>query len=148
MLAVSAAAGEPSPGLTGQSPAEGNPLRALAEDLGLSLFTGPLTRTLRVPLTPRETAPVGTVQPYAAVTPRGLGTGTDEGASPTGSQAPEVPDPAVDMGAGLRWQFSERVELFGEYRLLQLKPGPSGGGTGPRPGLEEPEIKGGFSVRF
>ena len=90
----------------------------------------------------------GRARPYAAVGPR---VHTDVEA-PSGLAVPmrETDQFAqgVGVGAGMSWHLSDRLELFGEYKLLDM------GGRGRqddalgRRDVETPGLKGGLSIRF
>ncbi len=126
-------------------------LAALAHELGLSLFGSASDATLRVPLAARGEMPVGKIQPYAAISPRLSPAEADAVVAgfPSRDLSPSTA-PSVDMGAGLSWHLTDRVDLFGQYRLLLLRPAPadSVGGRPAKRDAEEPALRGGFSVRF
>jgi opacity protein-like surface antigen len=56
---------------------------------------------------------------------------------------------SMDVGAGLAWRLSKRVELFGEYRFLRMNPDPSEAASGVlHRDVDGPFLKGGFSIRL
>jgi hypothetical protein len=124
-------------------------LDSVVKDLGISLLSKPETTMLKLPLALGNWSLFERLQPYASLGPR-VQTQVEE---PTGLSAPlrETDDFAkgVGVGAGLSWHLTDRLELFGEYQLLNM-----GGrdarseGTLGRRDLETPGVKGGFSIRF
>ncbi|HYB44251.1 MAG TPA: hypothetical protein VEL75_20925 [Candidatus Methylomirabilis sp.] len=121
-------------------------LDAMAKDLGLSLLDKSSENTLRLTLAPRDWS----LQPYAALQTRSLKAVTD----PAGLSAPDrdfTDDPLKGMGvgAGVRWQLSDHLDLYGQY--LFSTPGGSTTTNGPfvKPGIDSsPGLKGGFSIKF
>jgi hypothetical protein len=121
----------------------------VVKDLGLGLLSRPDSTALKMPLSPSNWSFLARVRPYAAVGPRVR----TELEAPTGLALPmrETDQFAqgVGVGAGMSWSLSDRLELFGEYQLLNM------GGPGGQPDnalgrrdVETPGLKGGFSIRF
>jgi hypothetical protein len=124
-------------------------LENIVKDLGIGILSGPDSTTLRLPLAARNWSFLGRVRPYAAVGPRAQ----TELSEPTGLALPmrETDQFAqgLDVGAGMSWSLGDRLELFGEYQLLNM------GRRGGRPDnalgrrdVETPGLQGGFSIRF
>jgi len=132
------------------APADKALLDAMVKDFGLSLSRAD-DSSLRVPLTPKEWSFSG-LRPYAALGARTLRPVTDGLiglALPTRDSTDDFSH-GLGVGAGLEWQLTERLGLFGEY-LFQKTPGTNGPTNIPtlRPGAESPAgLKGGFSFRF
>jgi hypothetical protein len=124
-------------------------LDSVVKDLGISLLSKPENTMLKLPLAPGNWSLFGRVQPYASLGPRAH-TQVEE---PTGLSAPlrETDDFAkgVGVGAGLSWHLTDRLELFGEYQLLNMGGrGVQSEGALGRRDLDTPGLKGGFSFRF
>jgi len=140
---TSASSGGPS------SPADKTVLDAMIQDPGLSLLHS--GDTMRVPLVPRDWSLNG-VRPYAAVGARTLRPVTDGlvGMAMPSRESMEDLHHGLGLGAGLQWQLSEHLDLFGEY-LFQTKPGTGVTSTSPvlRPDSEGAGgVRGGFSFHF
>jgi hypothetical protein len=125
----------------------GSPLDAL----DLSVVRDGSESTLRVPLAVREdNRPQRRLVPYLAV---GASFLTDSSIRDSGvpyEDASRAQRSGMDMGAGLAWKLSNRLELFGEYRFLRMNPDPAGaGGTGIlHRDTDGPFLKGGFTIRL
>ena len=119
------------------------------KDLGIGLLSAPDSTALKMPLAPGNWSLLGRVRPYAAVGPR-VHTELDE---PTGLALPmrETDQFAqgLGVGAGMSWHLSDRLELFGEYQLLNMgrRGGQPDNALGRRD-IETPGLKGGLSIRF
>ena len=124
---------------------------ALLKSLDLSLTRDESGGAVRVPLGAGARAGLAGWLPYVS-----LGARTPEaGREPARGDlaAPpalgEAAAPAVDVGLGVNWKLLQRMELFGEYRILHVSPTaerPDGAGPG-RP-ADGPALKGGFTIRF
>jgi hypothetical protein len=142
--------GEVDAGPASPAPVDRALLDTLVKDPGFSLSRAG-ENGLRVPLTPKEWSFNG-LRPYAALSPRVWKPVTD---GPGGLAAPsrESTDDlshGLGLGAGLQWQLSDRLGLFGEY-LFQTTPNAGVSSSSPtlRPDAEAPAgLKGGFSLRF
>jgi hypothetical protein len=131
-------------------PADKAVLDAMVKDFALSLSRAD-DSSLRVPLTPKEWSFSG-LRPYAALGTRTLRPVTDglNGLALPSRDSMDEFSHGFGVGAGLEWQLTERLGLFGEY-LFQKTPGTNGPSNIPtlRPGIESPAgLKGGFSFRF
>ena len=132
-------------------PADRALLDAMVKDIGLSLARSG-EYGLRVPLMPKEWSFNG-LRPYAALSPRVLKPVTDGlqlGLAMPTRESTEDLSHGLGLGAGLQWQLSDRLGLFGEY-LFQATPGAGVSSSTPtlRPDAESPAgLKGGFSLRF
>jgi hypothetical protein len=135
---------DPGPAaVTGASPFTG---------LDLSVERDGAERSLRVPLAPREDSRAlgRVVVPYLSV-----GSTTQVDSSLRDNTVPyenvaRGQRSGMDMGAGLAWKVSDRMELFGEYRFLRMNPDPAeavGGGVLNRD-VDGPYLKGGFTIKL
>jgi len=121
----------------------------VVKDLGFTLFAKPDEMSLKLPLAPQRWSLFGRLQPYASLGPRASVLAEEA----TGLTAPvremDALSKGVEVGAGLSWHLSDRLELFGEYQLLNMG-GHSGQTDIPlgRRELDNPGLKGGFSIRF
>ena len=124
-------------------------LDSAVKDLGLGLFARPDEMSLRLPLTRERWSFFGRVQPYASLGPRASVLAEEA----TGLTAPvremDTLSKGIEVGAGLSWHFSDRLELFGEYQLLNMF-GRGGQAEVPlgRRDVDNPALRGGFSIRF
>jgi hypothetical protein len=122
-----------------EPPAVPGQLDRLVKDLGLSLLHGPLGSLLAVSLgTARE------IRPYASI-----------GGSPGLGRLDDPLDPhrdlsrlgdSTELGAGLSWRLGDRLELFGEYRFLSIRPSLDDRGRSVRD--PDDQLQGGLSIRF
>jgi hypothetical protein len=124
-------------------------LDAVVRDLGISLLDKPENTLLRLPLAPGRWSFFGRMQPYASLGPR-VSTQAEE---PTGLALPlretDELSKGLGVGAGLNWRLTDRLELFGEYQLLNMgKPTIQPDSALGRRDVETPGLKGGFSIRF
>ncbi len=125
----------------------GSPLNALE----LSVVREGAESTLRVPLAGREDNRTGRrLVPYLSVGSSFL---TDSGIRDSAvpyEDATRHQQSGMDVGAGLAWKLSKRLELFGEYRFLRMNPDLTGGaGSGVlQRDTDGPFLKGGFSIRL
>ncbi len=99
---------------------------------------------------PRDPARFGRFVPYVSVGSSLLA--PDSGRDPRSPLYEDARNPrkGMEVGAGLAWKLFERVELFGEYRFLQVNPAPAesvGGGLFGRD-VEGPTLKGGLNIRI
>jgi hypothetical protein len=122
----------------------------VVKDLGLTLLSRPSDPAVRLPLNPGGWSFFGRVQPYASLGPR-VTTEIDDVAglaAPLRGPADEF-SKGVGVGAGVNWHLSDRLQLFGEYQLFNMRGlgGRADYGFGSRD-LESPTLKGGFSIRF
>ena|SRR5215813_9570981 len=125
----------------------------IAKDLGLNLLSKPDDTLLRLPLplAPERWSFFGRLQPYAALSPRVYSQAVED----ILGMAPPIREPGDDfskglgLGAGLSWHLSDRLELFGEYQFLNMggRSSQPEGSLGRRD-LDNPGLKGGFSIRF
>ena len=126
-------------------------LDALAKDLRLSLSARPDETTLRLPLAPEEWSFFKGVQPYAAVSPSLVRPVTEGGAGLAAPNRESTEDPwkGLGLGAGVKWRLSDRLDLFGQYLFTTL-PGGDAPTSTPimRRDIENPGVKGGFSIHF
>lgn len=116
-------------------------LARLVKDLGLSWLHGPLGDSLAVPL-----AGTGVIHPYAAI-------GGSLGL--TRLNDPLVPyqnlsrlGDSTELGAGLSWKLTDRLEFFGEYRFLSIRPTPDDPGRSSSDPDANSQVQGGLSIRF
>ena len=127
--------------------APGSPLDAL----DLSVVREGSESTLRVPLAGREdNRPERRLIPYLTVGSSFLTDSSIRDSAVPYEDATRQQQSGMDMGAGLAWKVSKRLELFGEYRFLRMNPdptGPAGGGVLHRD-TDGPFLKGGFSIRL
>jgi hypothetical protein len=132
-----------------EDPRDQTVLDSVVRDLGLTLLAKPDDTFIRLPLAPQRWSLFGRMQPYASLSPRAQAPNEEV----TGLTAPirerDALSKGVDMGAGVSWHLSDRLELFGEYQLLNM----GGRNTQPdvplgRRDLDAPSLKGGFSIRF
>ena len=135
---------DPAPAaVTGSTPFAG---------IDLSVDRDGAERSLRVPLASREDrrALGRVVVPYLSV---GATTQADSSIRDNTVLYENVARgqrSGMDMGAGLAWKLSERMELFGEYRFLRMNPDPAeavGSGVLHRD-VDGPLLKGGFTIRL
>ncbi len=102
------------------------------------------------PPAPQKGLRLGPIEPYVTTTSkRTEADALDELATLRPESNRRVPQ-GMDVGAGLSWYFLNRVELFGEYRFLQVRPD-SGSLEGHSPvgrDFDGPYLKGGFSIRY
>ena len=132
-----------------EPPRDQTVLDGVVKDLGLTLLAKPEETFVRLPLAPQRWSLFGRLQPYASLSSRVYAPGDEV----TGLAAPiretDVLSKGVEVGAGLSWHLSDRLQLFGEYQLLNMggRNGQADGSLGRRE-LEAPELKGGFSFRF
>lgn len=123
-------------------------LDSVVRDLGISLSSRPESNVLRLPLATDGWSLFGHLQPYASVGPRAY-TLTGE---PSGLAAPprDTDDFArgVGVGAGLNWRLTDRLQLFGEYQFLNMGGHSVPDGTLGRRDIDNPGLRGGFSIRF
>jgi hypothetical protein len=136
--------------LDNPSPADKALLDAMVRDFGLSLSRAD-DSSLRVPLTPKDWSFNG-LRPYAALGTRTLRPVTDGliGLALPSRESTDEFSHGLGVGAGLEWQLTGRLGLFGEY-LFQKTSGTNGPSNIPtlRPGVESPVgLKGGLSIRF
>jgi hypothetical protein len=126
-------------------------LRALVSEGELGLYAEPDDPTRRIPLRPRGRGLLGGEWlPYATIRPSGPLFESDT-ASAAGLHGPEPRydlSRGLDVGAGLSWHLSQGLSLFGEYRLLPIRPAPAGIGDAHGREAEGPELKGGVHIRF
>jgi hypothetical protein len=120
--------------------------------LDLSVVRDGTERTLRVPLAPRDDSrATSRLLPYLSVGSSFLLDG--EGRDPSATlyeDTVRAQRQSMDVGAGLAWRISNRLELFGEYRFLRMNPDPAeavGGGLLHRD-VDGPFLKGGFQIRL
>ena len=124
-------------------------LDSVVKDLGLTLLAKPDDTFVRLPLAPQQWSLFGRMQPYASMSPRARAPAEEV----TGLAAPiretDALSKGVEVGAGVSWHLSDRLELFGEYQLLNMG-GRNAQPDGPlgRRDLDAPSLKGGFSFRF
>jgi hypothetical protein len=120
--------------------------------LNLSVVRDGTERTLRVPLVPREDARAASrIVPYLSVGSSFLVDGdTRDAGVPLYEDTVRAQRKGMDVGAGLAWRITNRLELFGEYRFLRMNPDPAesvGGGLLHRD-VDGPFLKGGFQIRL
>lgn len=120
--------------------------------LDLSVVRDGTERTLRVPLAPREDVRAASrIVPYLSVGSSFLMDGdTRDTGVPLYEDAVRAQRKGMDVGAGLAWRITNRLELFGEYRFLRMNPDPAesvGGGLLHRD-VDGPFLKGGFQIRL
>jgi hypothetical protein len=130
-------------------PADRALLDAMVKDLGLSLSHSG-ENGLRVPLTPKEWSFNG-VRPYAALSARVLKPVDDlAGLATPSRESTDDLSHGLGLGAGLQWQLSDRLGLFGEYLFLATpRAGVSSSTPTLRPDAEGTAgLRGGFSLRF
>lgn len=94
------------------------PVRIGDLDIPATVAVAPLELMLRKPLLTSSAFPDGRLRPYISAGPALLFTDIK----------PEVAL-GVKVGAGLVWQFSERISLFGEYRFTHFSPTVETGGV-------------------
>jgi hypothetical protein len=127
-------------------------LRALMHEGELSLYPDADDPTRRIPLALRGRGLLGggSLLPYATIRPAGvlLESDTASAAGLHGLETRYDLARGVDLGAGLSWQLSGGLSLFGEYRFLPLRSAPAGLGDGHIREAEGPELKGGINIRF
>ena len=125
----------------------GSPLNAL--DLSVVREGG--ESTLRVPLAGREdNRTERRLVPYLSVGSSFLTDSSIRDSAVPYEDASRQQQSGMDMGAGLAWKLSKRLELFGEYRFLRMNPdltGAAGSGVLQRD-TDGPFLKGGFSIRL
>jgi hypothetical protein len=119
------------------------------DGLDLSVVRDGTERTLRVPLAPREDAARAVLRPYLSVGSSFLVDGDAREAATLYEDNVRAQRKSMDVGAGLAWRLSKRVELFGEYRFLRMNPDPSEAASGVlHRDVDGPFLKGGFSIRL
>jgi len=137
-LAAPARAGDPS---------ERSVLDEITKDLSLNMLAKPDDTLLKVPLAPERWSLFGVLQPYASLSPRVYTPAVDT----LGGLGPAIRDPADDplkavrLGAGLSLHLSNKLEVFGEYQILNMG---AGRGVQLEGSLGSPGLKGGFSIRY
>jgi hypothetical protein len=147
------AGGEVLPGLSFLDPV---PAAATSpspfDTLDLSVVRDGTESTLRVPLAPRDDARAASrIVPYLSVGSSFLvGGDAREGSATLYEDTVRAQRKGMDVGAGLAWRISNRLELFGEYRFLRMNPDPAesvGAGFLHRD-VDGPFLKGGFQIRL
>jgi hypothetical protein len=126
-------------------------LRALVSEGELGLYAEPDDPTRRIPLGPRGRGLLGGGWlPYATIRPSGpLFEGDTASAAGLHGLEPRYDlSRGLDVGAGLSWHLSQGLSLFGEYRLLPIRPAPAGIGDAHGREADGPELKGGVHIRF
>jgi hypothetical protein len=118
-------------------------------DLDLSLAPDGLGASVRLPAPGNTNGSLGGIVPYATLGGPVL---AGEVPAPTGGdryQSLAAPTaPRVDLGAGLSFRLFDRLQVFGEYRLFQVR---SVGGSltdGLKREGDGPALRAGFSVPF
>ena len=126
-------------------------LRALVSEAELGLYAEPDDPTRRIPLGLRGRGLLGGEWlPYATIRPSGpLFESDTAGAAGLHGLEPRYDlSRGLDLGAGLSWQLSQGLSVFGEYRFLPVRPAPVGIGDANGREAEGPELKGGVHIRF
>jgi hypothetical protein len=149
------------PGLAGEEALAGlsflDPVPAVVtgpsplDALDLSVVRDGAESTLRVPLAGREdNRSQSRFVPYLAVGASFLTDSSVRDSSVPYEDASRAQRSGMDMGAGLAWKLSNRLELFGEYRFLRMNPDPAGAvGSGIlHRDTDGPFLKGGFTIRL
>jgi hypothetical protein len=116
-------------------------LTRVVKDLGLSLFPGPLGSSLVLPL-----GGTGVLRPYAAIGGTLGVTPFEDRLAPYENLA--RPGESAELGAGFSWRLTDRLELFGEYRFLSIRPASDDSGRSTRDADSDTQIQGGLSIRF
>jgi hypothetical protein len=114
--------------------------------IDLSLSGNPFESTVRVPLLPQPERAPGSITPYVSA-----GT-TDPSRTPDASVLPRRDietsrsSQRMDVGAGLNWNLTDRVQLFGEMGFQRAREQSYSlfGVDGSRDGTY---VKGGFTIR-
>jgi hypothetical protein len=122
------------------------------DTLDLSVVRDGTESTLRVPLAPRDDARAASrIVPYLSVGSSFIVDGdARDRAATLYEDTVRAQRKSMDVGAGLAWRISNRLELFGEYRFLRMSPDPAesiGGGLLHRD-VDGPFLKGGFQIRL
>jgi hypothetical protein len=132
-----------------ENPRNQTVLDSVVKDLGLTLLAKPDDTFVRLPLAPQRWSLFGRMQPYASLSPRTHAPAEEATGLATPIRETDALSKGVDVGAGMSWRLSDRLELFGEYQLLNM------GGRNAQPDvplgrrdLDAPSLKGGFSIRF
>src|SRR5580765_2936128 len=96
-----------------EPPRDQTVLDGVVKDLGLTLLAKPEETFVRLPLAPQRWSLFGRLQPYASLSSRVYAPGDEV----TGLAAPiretDVLSKGVEVGAGLSWHLSDRLQLFG-----------------------------------
>jgi len=122
--------------------------------LDISVVRDGTESALRMPLAPgedaRDSARFGRFVPYVSVGASLLEQETGRDATGPPFEDARNPRKGVEIGAGVTWKLFERVELFGEYRFLNVNPDPAeSASTGLfRRDLDGPTLKGGINIRL
>lgn len=108
--------------------------------------------SLRVPLAPREDrrALGRVVVPYLSVGATAQSDSSIRDNTVLYENVVRGQRSGMDMGAGVAWKLSERMELFGEYRFLRMNSDPAeavGSGVLHRD-VDGPILKGGFTIKL
>ena len=125
----------------------GGPAWAAGPDLG-SAPEG-LGASVRLPIPGNAKGSLGGVIPYATLGISGLlGEGSSRADWSRYQSLAGPSTPRVDVGTGLSFHLFGRLQVFGEYRLFQVRPETGSGPAGLRRESEGPPLRAGFSVPF
>jgi hypothetical protein len=118
--------------------------------MDLALSVSPFVSSLRIPVLPNTELPVGSITPYVSVGATDPSREIGEGyVLPRREVETNRTSQRMDVGAGLSWNLTDRVQLFGEmgfqrsrqqsYSLIGADPG--------RRDFDGTYVKGGFTIR-
>ena len=115
--------------------------------IDLSLSGNPFESSVRVPLTGSSERPPGSITPYvsAGATDPSRTLGATSTLPPREIEASRTSQ-RMDVGAGLKWNLTERLQLFGEMGFERAREQSYSlfGADGNRDGTY---VKGGFTIR-
>ena len=93
------------------------------DDLDLSVWTLGFDAMLRFPLLKSPQFPKGQLQPYITVGPAiFVAHAEDRGNFEPSNQHDTDASVGVKVGAGVAWQFTKTIAMFGEYRYTHFSP--------------------------
>jgi hypothetical protein len=116
----------------------------------LSLSGSPFESAVRIPVLPHTDLPVGSITPYlsAGVT-NPAGTVGEAYVLPRREIETNRASQRMDVGAGLNWFLTDRIQLFGEMGLQKSRQQPYSliGADPGRRDFEGTYVKGGITIR-
>jgi len=119
------------------------------DDSDLSLAPSGLGDSVRLPVAGNRNGPLAGLVPYVTLGGPAL---TGDAPAPTGRdryQSLAGPTaPRVDLGTGLSLRLFDRLQVFGEYRLFQIRPAGGSAPDGLKRESDGPALRAGFSVPF
>jgi hypothetical protein len=119
----------------------------LAADVDLSLSGNPFESSVRVPLLPQGERSPGWITPYVSAGATDPSRNVDASILPRRDIETSRATQRMDIGAGLNWNLTDRLQLFGEMGFQRARDQSYSlfGIDGNRDGTY---VKGGFTIRI